>query len=253
MGDVLAMAQRTESAIKVMLGLAEDFANDGFIPKAIAVLKKVQRLDPNRMGVEDKLADLIQKRTGTIPSVTQAAATQPVAPVEEPHEAGEEMEIDVGLSMGEEAGVEEVPPAGERAPVHSPLFSGFSRDELIAVMRGLNLLTYEPGEIIMTEGEPGSSLYVLTTGVVRAYVINTFGSNVQVRTMEEGEFFGEISLVAGSPRTATITAATPCELLELDRKTLDEISKDHPRVMDVVKEFHDQRAGSTDEMMARSS
>jgi cAMP-dependent protein kinase regulator len=236
-----------------MMALAEEFANDGFIPKAIAVLKKVQRLDPMRMGVEDKLADLIQKRTGSIPSVTQAAATQPVAPVEEPHEAGEEMEIDVGLSMSEQPEVDAPIPAGEGAPVHSPLFSDFSRDELLAVIKGLNLLTYEPGEIIMTEGEPGTSLYVLTTGVVRAYVINTFGSNVQVRTMEEGEFFGEISLVAGSPRTATITAAASCELLELDRKALDEISKDHPRVMEIVKEFHDQRAGSTDEMMARSS
>jgi CRP-like cAMP-binding protein len=163
------------------------------------------------------------------------------------------MEIDVGLSMSEEPEVDVQTPAGVGAPVHSPLFSDFSRDELLAVIKGLNLLTYESGEIIMTEGEPGTSLYVLTTGVVRAYVINTFGSNVQVRTMEEGEFFGEISLVAGSPRTATITAAAHCELLELDRKALDEISKDHPRVMEIVKEFHDQRAGSTDEMMARSS
>jgi CRP-like cAMP-binding protein len=166
---------------------------------------------------------------------------------------GVEAEIDVGLSMAEQPGADMEPAADEAAPIESPLFGDFSRDELVAVMKGLNLLSYEPGEIIMTEGEPGSSLYVLTTGAVRAYVINSFGSNTQVRTMEEGEFFGEISLLTGNPRTATVTAAMHCELLELDRKTLDEISKDRPHVMDVVKEFHDQRAGSTDEMMARSS
>jgi cAMP-dependent protein kinase regulator len=256
MGDVLAMAQRTESAIKIMLELAEEFANEGFIPKAIAVLKKVQRIDPNRLGIEDKLADLIQRRTHSIPSVAASmspAATQPAAPVEEFHDMGEEAEIDVGLSMAEEPGMEKEPAAGKQAPVESPLFGDFSREELIAVMRGLNLHSYEPGEIIMTEGEPGASLYVLTTGAVRAYVINSFGSNTQVRTMEEGEFFGEISLLTGKPRTATITAAEHCELLELDRKTLDEIANDHPHVMEVVKEFHDQRSGSTDEMMARSS
>jgi cAMP-dependent protein kinase regulator len=256
MGDVLAMAQRTESAIKLMMQLAEEFAHEGFVPKAIAVLKKVQRLDPNRMGVEDKLADLIQRRTSSIPSATASvspAATQPAAPVEEFHDMGEEAEIDVGLSMADEPAMDAEPAADGAAPVESPLFGDFSREELIAVMKGLNLLSYEPGEIIMTEGEPGSSLYVLTTGAVRAYVINSFGSNTQVRTMEEGEFFGEISLLTGNPRTATITAAMHCELLELDRKTLDEISKDHPHVSDVVKAFHDQRAGSTDEMMARSS
>ena len=255
MGDVLAMAQRTERAIKIMLELVEEFANEGFTPKAIAVLKKVQRLDPTRTGVEEKLADLIQRRTKTIPSATMSAspaATQP-AGIEEFHDVGEEAEIDVGLSMGEEPEIDMGQPTGEEAPVHSPLFGDFSREELIAVMRGLELLSYEPGEIIMTEGEPGASLYVLTTGVVRAYVINSFGSNTQVRTMEEGEFFGEISLLTGNARTATITAVTNCELLELDRKTLDEIAKDQPRVMDVVKEFHDQRSGSTDEMMARSS
>jgi CRP-like cAMP-binding protein len=71
--------------------------------------------------------------------------------------------------------------------------------------------------------------------------------------MEEGGFFGEISLLTGKPRSATITAAAPCELLELDRKALDEISQKHPRVREVVQEFHDQRAGSVDEMMARST
>ena len=256
MGDVLAMAQRTERAVKIMLELAEEFANEGFIPKSIAVLKKVQRLDPARTGVEEKLADLVQRKTQTIPSTTAShspAATQPVGPIDDFHEMGEEAEIDVGLSMGEGPVIDVGQPKGEEAPMQSPLFGDFSREELIAVMRGLNLLSYEPGEIIMTEGEPGSSLYVLTTGVVRAYVINSFGSNTQVRSMEEGEFFGEISLLTGRPRTATITAAIHCELLELDRKTLDDIAKDHPHVMDVVKEFHDQRSGSTDEMMARSS
>jgi CRP-like cAMP-binding protein len=105
----------------------------------------------------------------------------------------------------------------------------------------------------MTEGEPGSSLLILTTGVVRAYVMNDMGHNVEVRTMEDGEFFGEISLLTGKPRSATITAVTPCELLELDKTALDQISKDHPRVMQVVVKFHDQRSGSVDEMMARST
>ncbi|TDI38802.1 MAG: cyclic nucleotide-binding domain-containing protein [Acidobacteria bacterium] len=232
MGDVLAMAERTEAAIKVMLDLAEEFATEGFTAKAVAILKKIQRLDPTRAGIDEKLADLIRARD--VPVAIPSVAPPP---------------RDVTI----EAQAEVSSPDEGDAPVRSPLFDDFSREELLAVMNGLDLLTFEPGEIIMTEGETGASLLILTTGTVRAYVINASGANLEVRTMDEGEFFGEISLLSGKPRTATITAATPCELLELNRTTLDKISEDHPRVREIVQEFSEKRAGSIDEVMARST
>jgi len=232
MGDVLAMAERTEAAIKVMLDLAEEFATEGFTAKAVAILKKIQRLDPTRAGIDEKLADLIRARD--VPVAIPSVAPPP---------------RDVTI----EAQAEVSSPGEGDAPVRSPLFDDFSREELLAVMNGLDLLTFEPGEIIMTEGETGASLLILTTGTVRAYVINASGANLEVRTMDEGEFFGEISLLSGKPRTATITAATPCELLELNRTTLDKISEDHPRVREIVQEFSEKRAGSIDEVMARST
>lgn len=105
----------------------------------------------------------------------------------------------------------------------------------------------------MTEGEPGDSLFLLTQGAVRTYVKNRDGRNVEVRLMEEGEFFGEISLLSGKARTATITAAGPCELLELDRRALEDISRRHPRVRTVIGEFYAKRADSQSERDARSS
>lgn len=232
MSDVLAMAERTDAAIKVMLELAEEFATEGFTAKAVAILKKIQRLDPTRAGIDEKLADLIQPKDAAKGIPSAAAPLRDVT-----------VQAQAEVSSPDESD----------APLRSPLFDDFSREELLAVMRGLNLLTFEPGEIIMTEGEAGASLLILTTGTVRAYVINASGTNLEVRAMDEGEFFGEISLLSGKPRTATITAATPCELLELNRKTLDKISEDHPRVREVVQEFSDKRAGSIDEVMARST
>jgi len=136
-------------------------------------------------------------------------------------------------------------------PVQTPLFRGFSNEELVAVIRGLRLLTYAPGMIIVTEGQPGESLFVLAAGMARAFVKTPGGRSVQVRELMEGDFFGEISILTGRPRTATITAASRCELLELDRATLDSIATAHPHVRDVLKEFHDQRAGSTLEAAIR--
>jgi cAMP-dependent protein kinase regulator len=224
LGDVLAAHGKKDRAATVLLGLVDQLAQDGFVPKAIVVLKKVQKLSPSHAGIEERLVDLCQssdgqtiaRRSGIVPSV--APGTPAPAPA-----------------------------------VRSPLFGDFSRDELLEVVRGLKLLSFEPGAILVTEGERGSSLLVLTSGSVRCFVKNPEGRNVQVRQLGEGEFFGEISLLSGGARTATVTAAAPCELLELDKATFDEIVRRHPRVRTVVEEFYRRRAGSDSERLARAS
>jgi Cyclic nucleotide-binding domain len=142
--------------------------------------------------------------------------------------------------------------AGDGAVVDTPLFRSLSREEIVAVIRGLRLLAFEPGQIIVAEGEPGASLFVLTSGSVRAYVRNASQQQVQVRRLKEGDFFGEISVLSGAPRTATVTAASRCELLELDKVSLDRIAATHPHVREVLQEFHDARKDSTLETLSRA-
>jgi CRP-like cAMP-binding protein len=139
----------------------------------------------------------------------------------------------------------------EGRPVPSPLFGGFSEDELRAVIARLRLVSFEPGDIVVTEGQPGDSLFVLTTGVLKAHVRDQSGRNVPVREMPEGSFFGEISMLCERPRSATVTCATRCEMLALDRAAFDEIVAEHPRVRQVVQETYEARAGSLEEMLAR--
>jgi cAMP-dependent protein kinase regulator len=232
LGDVLALAGKKDRAVKVLLELVDQLAADGFVPKAIVVLKKLQKLKPRNPAVEERLADLCKSEDGETFARRSGILKAPAA-------------------ASRPSGTEPSAPAPR--PSRSPLFSDFGRDELLEVIRGLNLLTFEPGAILMTEGEKGESLLILTSGSVRAFVKNQEGRNVEVRRMEEGEFFGEISLLTGKPRTATVTAATAVELLELDRKTLDDIVTRHPRVRLVVEEFHKKRAGSETERLARAT
>jgi tetratricopeptide (TPR) repeat protein len=63
LGHLLALVGRKEEAIGVLDRLADDLAGDGFAAKAIAVLKKIQKLDPDRSGVEERLATLIEGKT----------------------------------------------------------------------------------------------------------------------------------------------------------------------------------------------
>jgi hypothetical protein len=136
--------------------------------------------------------------------------------------------------------------------VETPLFRDFTCEELAEVIRGLRLRAFEPGEILVTEGEPGDSLFVLTSGSVRTYVRDAQGRNVPVRQLQEGDFFGEVCLLEDARRTATITAAGRCELLEIDQATLNAITRTHPRIWDVIRRFYQQRSGSTAEVAARS-
>jgi hypothetical protein len=134
-------------------------------------------------------------------------------------------------------------PAGGAQIVVSPLFKDFSVEELVAVIAGLNLITFERGQVILREGEPGQSLYMLTSGTVKAFVKRD-GKQVPIAELEEGAFFGEMSILTGKPRMATIVATEHCELLELDRPTLDAITQSHPHVWDVLQEFATQRTVS---------
>ena len=137
--------------------------------------------------------------------------------------------------------------------VNTPLFRDFTADELVEVIRGLELRSFEPGEIILSEGESGECLYLLTTGTVRAYARGPGGRNTQIRLLQEGDFFGEISMLDADGRTATVTAAGHCELLRIDRRTVDEIAAHHPRIWDVIRRFYEQRAGSAEEIAARAA
>lgn len=245
LADVYAAAGRGVKAVPILLALVDQLAADGFVPKAIAVLKKVQRIDPSRAGIVEKLADLckdedgqaLARRSGIFSAPKGDKAPAPKAPAPESIETVPDFDLEVAP----------IPPD------ESPLFSDFNRDELIEVIRGLELLSFEPGDIILSEGEPGESLLVLSSGAVKAFVKNMEGKNVLVRRMKEGEFFGEISLLSGKPRSATITAETACDLLELDRNSLDDIASRYPGVRKVIQDFYLRRSGSASEVQARAS
>jgi Cyclic nucleotide-binding domain len=315
--DALILAGRDREAAAVLLGLADDHAKDGFAAKAIAVLKRIEKIDPGRRDVEQRLAGLIQEKVRSTPSAAARGSMpeigleafdssaeigfgapaaepspEPEASVEpepitlssEPMVFAAEPEVEPALGAEVElepiveadAGPEPSPAAATPAPpapvqdddlealdylaedepidavaaepqpiLSTPLFEGFSQEELVAVMHGMTLRTWAAGDVLMAEGAPGDSLYVLTTGLVKCWVKDAKGNYIMVQELPEGAFFGEISVLTGRPRTATLTAACECEALELHKKTLDGITAKHPRVRDVLKKFHEQRALDT--------
>jgi small-conductance mechanosensitive channel/CRP-like cAMP-binding protein len=83
------------------------------------------------------------------------------------------------------------------------------RGQLASMSR---LLLYGAGEEIAEEGSAGASMFVLRTGEAAVTVAGTEG---ELARLTQGAFFGEMSLLTGDPRSATVTAVTDCELLEI--------------------------------------
>ena len=134
---------------------------------------------------------------------------------------------------------------------NSPLFEELSEDERAALIKEMDLVSHDEGDVIISEGDPGNSMFIVTSGEVKVYTRGKAGS-VYLAKLGEGEFFGEVSVLTGKPRTATITASRPTELLRLDKEKLDTALAKHPGIRRVLDEFYKKRATQTVEAMIES-
>lgn len=131
----------------------------------------------------------------------------------------------------------------------SPLFEELSQEEREALTREMELETHDEGSVIITEGEPGSSMYVISSGEVKVFTRASGGGTVYLAKLGDGDFFGEVSVLTGRPRTATITASQRTELLRLDKEKLDNALAKHPGIRKVLDDFYKRRAKHTVEAM----
>ena len=144
---------------------------------------------------------------------------------------------DVGSSAIGERTAEDEP------PTHIPLFSDLTTPEFIDVALLLVRRVLKVGEQAMLEGDLGDSMFIISTGEVRA-TVERDGRQVPVATFRDGDFFGEMAVLSGEPRTATVTAVKSTEVLELSRDNLREICSRHPHVEAKIRLSYDERMAS---------
>jgi len=145
---------------------------------------------------------------------------------------------DVGSSA---AAAPAPPPQSSESPGGIPLFAELSMQEFIDVAVVLERRPVKAGTVIVKEGDPGDSMFIISTGEAAA-TIDKGGRGVQVATFSDGDFFGEMAVLSGEPRTATVTAVKNTELLELSRENLLQIFSKHPQVEAKIRLAYDERA-----------
>ncbi len=129
-----------------------------------------------------------------------------------------------------------------------------SRDELKALARNVKRTRFAQGETLMRQNDDGESFYVLVQGKVRGSIASSDTARPVEFELQPGALFGEMSLLTGLPRSATITAATDCELLEFDRIAfahLLSLREEIPRVLsDLAAARARQNAESLEKLRA---
>jgi Ion transport protein/Cyclic nucleotide-binding domain len=119
-----------------------------------------------------------------------------------------------------------------------PLFHHCSPTLRNVLLLSLHAQTYAPGGYIVREGEIGREIFFISRG--RMEIITEGGDNAH-GVFEDGDYFGDLSLLLGERRTASVKALSYCELFVLEERSFNEIRKEYPEFREVLKKMSSEK------------
>jgi small-conductance mechanosensitive channel/CRP-like cAMP-binding protein len=122
-------------------------------------------------------------------------------------------------------------PARARLLDEVAIFASLTADQRAQLVASSRPQLYEAGQVIVREGDAGESMFVIRHGEASVTLANTDGELARHR---EGGFFGEMSLLTGDARSATVTAVTDCELIEIASEAFRHVALADAAILDRV-------------------
>jgi CRP/FNR family cyclic AMP-dependent transcriptional regulator len=130
-----------------------------------------------------------------------------------------------------------------------PLFSELSDRDLEKIIQVATRQRYHKDNIILIEEEVGSTMFVILSGRVKISRISDDGREVILSILSDGDFFGEMSLLDGHTRSASVTSIEESELMVIRREEFLQMMKDYPQIaINLLKELA-QRIRKSDEQI----
>jgi ABC-type bacteriocin/lantibiotic exporter with double-glycine peptidase domain/CRP-like cAMP-binding protein len=120
--------------------------------------------------------------------------------------------------------------AGRRALASLPLLDGLDPEVRAIVEDAFTTEHYAFGAVIVRQGDDADAMYLLLDGSARVLTVAETGDEVALNVLEAGAVFGDIALLDGGVRTATIRARTPVTAMRLDRGLFGALARRHPEL-----------------------
>ncbi|MHB1846243.1 MAG: cyclic nucleotide-binding domain-containing protein [Deltaproteobacteria bacterium] len=307
LAEALRSSGELPESVDLYQQIADRFAREGLLLKAIAINKIILELDPTHTATQATLAALYAQRQGKVggprpkrpADEALAPASQPdviespleldlasernallpgeldsrLTPIEElgeieldlepegsapvaasPGETVErsadvgpdrrseadlptpELDLDVEAEMAQLVAVPPEAPPPPRLP-EIPIFSDLEPAAFVELLQQCALRRFPGGEAIVRQGEPGRSFFVVSSGSVRVRRKGELGEPIELARLSEGAFFGEMALLSDAPRSASVEADGPVELLEFPAAVLRTLMTDHPSAKRAIDRF----------------
>src|SRR5919197_2786373 len=109
-----------------------------------------------------------------------------------------------------------------------PIFSGLSREDVAKILGKMEEASYEIGTTIFSQGDKADAFYLIQSGAVQVVVEGSEGKSETVAVLGPQEWFGEMALLSGEARSATIIAVKDTTTWRLSREAWDDLIEKHP-------------------------
>lgn len=129
------------------------------------------------------------------------------------------------------------------------LFSQMTEEELTALAERLRFSPFAKGEIISRQGATAHWLYIVIRGEAEVYLETPDGGRRVLRDLGKGSFFGEMGLMTGAPRSASVVAKTDMECYRLDKEMFEEILRQRPGIAEEISQVLAVRKAELDSMV----
>ena len=133
-----------------------------------------------------------------------------------------------------------------------PLFSQMDDAELGGIRALMDVETYQPGQVIIREGETGDEFFVVVQGNAQTLILDASGVEVVVDDVGPGGFFGELSMLTKEPRSARVKAVDSVKTLTLERHEFFEFLERHPSAAIDVLTVLGRRLNRTANLLRKS-
>ncbi|MBA2336054.1 MAG: mechanosensitive ion channel family protein [Blastocatellia bacterium] len=121
-----------------------------------------------------------------------------------------------------------------------PIFAPLSQEELEKLARASNDRIFAPGELIVRKGQQGNSMFVITSGAVKVQVPQHNYAQT-INNLRENDFFGEMSLLTGQPRSANVIATEETTVIQIRKSALRPIFEENPELVKSICDLIEER------------